>query len=447
MKKKILIIYENINREYDNCLLLKAELERRGYTVVLKYKTESICIVQDADLVITPNCYNIENERYYRYLFAGNKCPLLSLQYEQIFTKETEVKRLCYPDNSMINVYFATWGEIYYNKLLQHNINPVAVRVTGSIGLDFCRPEFRCFYLDKEGIGQKYNLNVNKKWMLFISSLTLFPGSPYYRHLRIDIKDKEYLTERSNLETKTQEKILEWFDEFLISNNDYIIIYRRHPVEEQTEKFKSLLKKYPKSFVDITDMSVKQWISVCDYCYNWFSTASIEANEFGKPTQLLRPYQISEERDYSFLINSSKCCTYDDFLNSIQMNDIGNIDRSSYINNFSIVDTPAYYRICNFVDSIINSNNQNGFQFEKLFGLNRVKFCLRRLFIFKLFIKKLYQFTYGKLNIAIKSNKIRSKYCVTQLEYSVKFHNDSINIIKYDKIKDIVHKLSSQMTL
>ncbi len=442
MKKKILIIYENINREYDNCLLLKAELERRGYTVVLKYKTESICIVQDADLVITPNCYNIENERYYRYLFAGNKCPLLSLQYEQIFTKESEIKRLCYPDNDMPNVYFAAWGEIYYNKLLQHGIKPSATRVTGSVGLDFCRPEFRCFYLDKGEMGRKYNLDVNKKWMLFISSMTLFPESPYYRHLSIDIKDKGYLTERSNFEVKTQEKILEWFDEFLISNNDYIIIYRRHPVEEQSEKFKLILSKYPKNFLDIADMSVKQWIAVCDYCYNWFSTASIEANEFGKPTQLLRPYPISEERDYSFLSNSIKCSTYEEFASSTKQKNADSIDRSLYIDNYSVTETPAYYRICDFLDGIIERNEQSCYYFDKYFILNRFKYYIKKFFIFKLAIKRIYQFANKKLNFVIKSSKIRSKYCITQLEYSVKFHNDSINIIKYDKIRDIVHKLS-----
>ena len=43
-RKKVVIVIEVANRELDNALLLKAELEKRGYDVSIMSKTEQLRI-------------------------------------------------------------------------------------------------------------------------------------------------------------------------------------------------------------------------------------------------------------------------------------------------------------------------------------------------------------------------------------------------------------------
>ena len=55
-KKNAVIVIEVANRELDNALLLKAELEKRGFSVSIMSKTEQLRF-QETDVLITPNCY------------------------------------------------------------------------------------------------------------------------------------------------------------------------------------------------------------------------------------------------------------------------------------------------------------------------------------------------------------------------------------------------------
>jgi hypothetical protein len=64
-RKKVVIVIEVANRELDNALLLKAELEKRGYDVSIMSKTEQLRM-QETDILITPNCYIKPNYDFYR---------------------------------------------------------------------------------------------------------------------------------------------------------------------------------------------------------------------------------------------------------------------------------------------------------------------------------------------------------------------------------------------
>ena len=436
---KVLIIYENINREYDNCLLLKVELEKRGYSVVLKYKTECISFIQDADLTITPNCYTIDNEKFYRYVFAGNKAPILSLQYEQVFTKNSVKNAIIYPVNELSNVYFIAWGREFHNRLVKIGFDKSRIKITGAIQLDFCRKEFNRYYLQRKTISKIYNLNNEKKWILFISSLTMFPQSPYFKHFFNETQDIEYFMERAKLQVRTQKSILDWFERFLRNNDGYVIIYRRHPVEESTRELNDLIKKYTDSFVDITDLSVKQWIKVCDYCCNWLSTSAVEIAEFNKPIIFLRPHYVSENSDYTFLKDIKKCTSYDDFSKSILFKNSDNyLRRDVYEEYYNIGEKPAYIRICDYIDEIIQ-NKDLSYRFERKFNINRLKFYIKNMFIIKLFIKKIYQFLYDRIGFRIKDENLREKYCFTQLEYSSYFHKNFDKDSRLRIIKEIIN--------
>ena len=54
--KDVVIVTEVANRELDNALLIKTELERRGYRVKIMSKTEQLRL-KKTDILITPNSY------------------------------------------------------------------------------------------------------------------------------------------------------------------------------------------------------------------------------------------------------------------------------------------------------------------------------------------------------------------------------------------------------
>ena len=90
MYKNFIIVYEGIVREYDNALLLKSELEKRGYTVLLAYKSETVLLKNRKAVIVVPNCYSTENYDFYQYILNSNGNPIVSLQYEQVLSKRIE---------------------------------------------------------------------------------------------------------------------------------------------------------------------------------------------------------------------------------------------------------------------------------------------------------------------------------------------------------------------
>ena len=83
-RKTVVIVIEVANRELDNALLLKAELERRGYEVEILSKTEQLRL-RETDILVTPNCYIKPNYDFYRYRFNCKSGSIVNLQYELLF--------------------------------------------------------------------------------------------------------------------------------------------------------------------------------------------------------------------------------------------------------------------------------------------------------------------------------------------------------------------------
>ena len=92
-KKNVVIVIEVANRELDNALLLKAELEKRGYRVRVLNKTEQFCL-KETDILITPNCYIKSNYEFYRYRFNCKSGNIVNLQYEQVLSPIEEDNEL-----------------------------------------------------------------------------------------------------------------------------------------------------------------------------------------------------------------------------------------------------------------------------------------------------------------------------------------------------------------
>ena len=103
-KKNAVIVIEVANRELDNALLLKAELEKRGYHVSIMSKTEQLRF-QETDILITPNCYIKSNYDFYRYRFNCKSGKIVNLQYEQVLSPIEEDNELYSLDPTTKQIY------------------------------------------------------------------------------------------------------------------------------------------------------------------------------------------------------------------------------------------------------------------------------------------------------------------------------------------------------
>ncbi|EOS81953.1 hypothetical protein C817_00124 [Dorea sp. 5-2] len=438
----VVIVYEGIVREYDNALLLKSEFERRGYNVRLVAKYYPIFHKIKNAIIILPNCYNTEDYESYSYYLNSNGNIFISLQYEQVLSKRIEKIGIHNPKGKARNIYLFCWGENCFQRLLDSGINSKYLYISGAIQLDFLRQDFEDYYLSREDIANRYNLNGEKKWLLYISSFSYVDNVLINKYTAHEFNDNEFVKNFSDVSIRSQRKTLEWFEKLILKNKDIIIIYRKHPMESKSILLKQMTKKYPKQFYDLSELSVKQWIKVSDIITTWFSTSIAEIYVANKPMFLVRPYLIEKEYDVPFYYDA-KCIDSFEKLNlivgSINESEILPIPKSSIESYYSINDKPAYMRIVDKVEDIFMSDEQFA-QKEKYFVFKRWKFLFGQNRILKYFIKRVYQFLYYYIHFEIKNEKFRKEFAVSDWEYNIRNEKDSFNENKYMKLKEIVNK-------
>lgn len=243
MKKKVLtIVVEAVNREMDNALLLKAELERRGYLVNILNKTDQIS-KKRTDILLIPNCYNKKNVEFYRYRFNCNNWNIVNLQYEQILSKSSDNCSFFALDDMAKKVIHLSWGKHAADRLKEQNVLPEKNIIVGAMQMDFTRTEFLNFWKSKNLISHEFLLPLNKKWILFISSFSAI--SENVNNAYKEDFDEERIIRQRDRAINSQKAILDWIDKFLRNNKEYIFIYRPHPAEINSPSINIMLNKHP----------------------------------------------------------------------------------------------------------------------------------------------------------------------------------------------------------
>lgn len=285
-----------LQREYENACLLKNELNNRGYSV-------KICNIQFVDrwksffyrpkVWIVPGLYGgmvpqfIANRKSY-------KTKIVNLQYEQILDKLPSGTYEQLPQHDDKLAVHLCWGQKGYDQILSAGVREDHIKIVGSMQFDLLRPEFESYFLSKKDVAEKYNLDVNTKWILFISDFFAVEDVEEWRTSATDLKIKDVV--KFNYNKDLFKQTLSWFDKFLSGHSDYTIIYRPHPsiVDDRNV---SLLEKKRKHFRCIRDLSVNQWIKVSDVVTTCKSTSIIEAYSLKKPVLLLdlSPRDIDEK--------------------------------------------------------------------------------------------------------------------------------------------------------
>lgn len=291
-----LILYDKKNREIESVCLLKAELEKRGYTVGQSHISDCFRKKIRPKVLITPNFYN-NNEVYLRaYGFCKRINKIINLQWEQIVCKKYEDDGNSWwrPHQEAKKAIHICWGVNTQQKLINAGVAAANAKVTGRMDLDIlARLDL---LISRDDLASKYGLDKDKKWVLFISS---FPYAVYSEAVLNNIKDSTGIDvdELTKVSKTNREIILKWLLH-ACEIYDYEFIYRPHPAEECTDIEGAGRHD---NFHVICGESIKHWIYNADRVYNWRSTSVIESILLNRGNVLLRPeeYPLPEPEDFS----------------------------------------------------------------------------------------------------------------------------------------------------
>lgn len=301
MNKNIdfIILYEHIAREIETAALLSVELKKRGYSVDIA-EVGSLRKGKKYSVVLLPYLYNTSNLFPVLHMARNDVKKIINLQYEQVYSQNLENEKKLHPSGLAQKAQHIVWGYATQKRLEKFGVNRENIHLTGHIGMDLNYPKFDKAFMTRKEISQEFLLDENKKWHLFISS---------FSYCNISNAQKKRLSgmigqadEIIKIQEKSKKIILQWFENYLINNEDTYIIYRPHPAEEMDNKLAILEKNYS-NFKVIKSYSIRQWIKVCDSISNWFSTSIADIYFAKKKCAVLRPIKIPRELDNIILDN------------------------------------------------------------------------------------------------------------------------------------------------
>lgn len=359
---KCVIFYDSPQRELQNAYLIKAELNKRGHEVYI-YDLVYIMNTQQPlnftpDVIILPQLYNTESVNIYISKFTQNIPIIVNIQCEQVLSNLWEKIGYHNPKGIAKNAIHLCWGEDCKKRLICSGVPEENTVLVGSTSIDLDRERFESIYNSKDEMAQKYKLDSNKKWILFISSFSV--ASNYENNIKFfnETFGEELATQLINSNRFSRKEILNWIERY-INENDCEFIYRMHPAEQQSSILSELARNNNKFHLIVSD-SVRSWIKVCDKINTWLSTSIIDAYFMNKNCSILRPIELPKAFDSTIMENADYINNYDDFSNYNNTLDSEHefpiskelISKYYYVDE----DKYAYEKICDCLENAIRKN-------------------------------------------------------------------------------------------
>lgn len=379
MALDFLILYEHTVREYESDLLLKLELERRGYQVEIRQLLDPKYLRlfrRDKPEVLVASCmYDNEaiNSHVYNNIGVCNK--IVNLHWEQMLSDTQEEGDWFNMNGNAKKCVQTCWGKRTAARLQAHGMQAKNTPVTGAVMMDFLRPEFNGYFLTKQALCEKSGLDPAKKLHLYISSF----GYASMNDDEVAELSKMAGTDftgfaRTNRVSMTQ--TLDWFDRYLADHPEVELVYRRHPSEWNSPALEALAQKRPNFHVIFAD-SVKQWIVAADSISIWMSTAIAEVYMAGKSCHILRPVPIEHEYDPVIYKGARYVTSYEAFSAAMDESDPPfPIEREVIEGYFDPSPVPAYRRMADLLEEVYQNPPRDepmGEGFKSHFNL--LKFC------------------------------------------------------------------------
>ena len=356
MALDFLILYEHTVREYESDLLLKLELERRGYTVRIRQLLDAKDLRlfgKDKPEVLVASCmYDNEAINSHVYNNIGKCNKIVNLHWEQMLSDTQEEGDWFNMNGNAKRCVQTCWGQRTAQRLQAHGMDAKNTPVTGAVMMDFLRPEFKGYFKDKETLCKEFGLDPAKQLHLYISSF----GYASMTDQEVAELSKMAGTDFSGFARTNRvsmEKTLAWFDRYLGDHPEVELVYRRHPSEWNSPILEEMDKKH-ENFHLITDYSVKQWIVASDVIFSWISTSIAEIYFAGKSCFVVRPYPVEWEYDPVVYKDCNRIDNYDDFIKCFTAeNPPFPISEELMHAHYDFTDTPSYIRMADCLEKVL----------------------------------------------------------------------------------------------
>ncbi|MEG2500106.1 MAG: hypothetical protein RSA78_03470 [Oscillospiraceae bacterium] len=388
MAADFLILYEHVVREYESILLLKLELEKRGYSVEIQQllgRKKLFRFLFPPKVLVASCMYNNEAINSHVYNNIGKCNKVVNLHWEQMLSDTQEEEEWFNFSGNAKKCIQTCWGSKTRERLIAHGMDEKNCPVTGAVMMDFLRAEFNGYFMDKAVLCEKFSLDADKKLMLYISSFGY--ASMTDAEVR-ELSDMAGVDFSGFAETNriSMEKTLEYFDKYLETHPNTELVYRRHPSEWNSPALLALAEKRP-NFHVIFELSVKQWIVAADKIFIWMSTAIAEVYFAHKSCYIIRPVPIEHEYDPVIYKDAQYLTDYNMFLNAAEGDEESFPIKSEIIEGyFNSGDKPAYIRMADLLcevydapprDTPFDSEFKPKFNLLKFFALLGVQALFR----------------------------------------------------------------------
>lgn len=425
----IVIFYELPERELNNANLLKVEFERRGYSVEIKdywnYREIVFPIKEKPKLVIAQSGYDNSDLERFTLRFKPKIDKMLNMRYEQVIAERILNSSLHYPREYMKNMSHICWSEHIKKEMINQGIPEENLPVTGDIKTDFSNHMFDSFYKTKEQLGTEFNLDIDKEWILFISSFTFNEDDTDKRLIRLNnnLEDGKYM---QRWDIKSKKIFMGWVKKFLENHPEKEFIYRPHPVEynvmSEDINMYSLEKEFP-NFHYISKYAIQEWIRPCDYLNTILSTSIIDVYLLEKQCNILRPAPLNPEFDNPLLINADYITSYDDFekYNTSKSDKSFPVSDENVYKYYYFGEKLAFENICDFAEKMINDDSFKTDLYPSKSRFLRLKFIIRK------------SLTMPKIIPTVLKSAFSNKSSTSKTE------KDSIYAVNAEKIKKIIN--------
>lgn len=418
----VVILYEHKARELYSCYLLKYELKKRGITAWVCHNsyrhTWWIRLVAKPKIVVSLCALTTElipgwsiMDQYSSFLRCRPRY-YINLQVEQMFRDHHAQYNIVTEKEYRDFIYYVCWGERRKQQILREGVKESHIWVTGALQLDFCRKKFAFLFLTREEIARKYQIDRDKKWILFISSF------PYVTYSEKELKWGEKIQnsyqnkkkgsnayELKRIATDTYQTLLDWIDR-LLNDDSYIFIYRPHPGERKTKRIEQLMKKYPNRFFYLSEGGIHQWIRVCDVIDTWVSTAYAEAIFLEKPCNLIQPYGAPAEFEPVFCSSCKKICSYSEFVDVHRGGTREDLEteKKRLMQYYDWGKVPAYLTICERIEHLFY-DSQSCFRSDKK---KMLKYLFSKAYFMEIYVSFVFTFKIRmNFNFFHQTNKLK----------------------------------------
>jgi len=408
MALDFLLLYEHTVREYESDLLLKLELERRGYSCeirqLLDRKKLRYFTWKKPRVLVSSNLYDNEGLNSHVYNNIGRCDRVVNLHWEQMLSDTQEEGDWFNMAGNAKKCVQTCWGKKTAERLQAHGMEARNTPVTGAVMMDFLRPEFKGYFADKETLCRQFGLDASHKLHLYISSF----GYASMTEAEVDELSRMAGTDfRGFAKTNrvSMQQTLDWFDRYLALHPEVELVYRRHPSEWNSPALEALAKKRP-NFHVIFAGSVKDWIMAADSISIWMSTAIAEVYMAGKSCHILRPVPIEHEYDPVIYKDAHYITNYEEFSDAMaQAEPPFPIAKEIIEGYFDPDPRPAYKRMADLLETVYKEPPRDRpmgpgftphFNWLKFFALWGVHI----LYFFKLEPKKVFFFHKGLADFA-----------------------------------------------